>query len=265
MIYSLPEPGAFGESCNFWAVRIDSRTGKPIQEPKRLTNWAGFCMDNPSASADGKKLAFRKWSAQAGVYVAGLEAGAMGITSPRRLTMNEGRNYPAAWTADSKALIFASYLDGHWSIFKQSIEADEAERIAASDDVDGTPARISPDGAWVLYLTRAKKSDSSSNPASKRLMRIPLKGGRPELVLTANIYDRPACARSPASLCAIAERTPDHKHLIFTAFDPLKGSVRSPASIPSRPAVFNIFGTSLLMAPALRSSGIRKPESTYST
>ncbi len=223
MIYSLPEQGAFGESCNFWAVRIDPHTGKPSEKPRRLTNWAGFCMDNPSVSADGKRLAFRKWSAQASVYIAEFEAGETGIASPRRLTMNEGRNYPAAWTADSKALVFGSYLDDHWRIFKQSVDADEAEPIATTEEVDGTPARVSPDGAWVLYLTRSKNSGSSSIPAAKRLMRIPLRGGHPELVLTANIYDRPACSRSPAMVCALAEQTPDHKQLIFTAFDPVRG------------------------------------------
>ena len=31
------------------------------------------------------------------------------------------------------------------------------------------------------------------------------------------------CAVAPASLCALAEGTPDHKQLIFTVFDPVKG------------------------------------------
>jgi Tol biopolymer transport system component len=31
------------------------------------------------------------------------------------------------------------------------------------------------------------------------------------------------CARSPATLCAIAERSVDRKQLAFTAFDPVKG------------------------------------------
>jgi hypothetical protein len=31
------------------------------------------------------------------------------------------------------------------------------------------------------------------------------------------------CARFPSSICVIVERTDDHKELIVTAFDPVKG------------------------------------------
>jgi hypothetical protein len=41
-------------------------------------------------------------------------------------------------------------------------------------------------------------------------------------VLKALIYGQ-HCARLPATLCAIAEQTRDHKQLIFTSFDPVKG------------------------------------------
>jgi serine/threonine protein kinase len=91
MIYSQGEPGPFRESCNFWAVRIDARTGKPREQPKRLTNWAGFCMDDPSATADGKRLTFRKWSWQGNVYVADLETNGTHINIPRRLTLHIGQ------------------------------------------------------------------------------------------------------------------------------------------------------------------------------
>jgi Tol biopolymer transport system component len=34
----------------------------------------------------------------------------------------------------------------------------------------------------------------------------------------------PWCARSPSTLCAFAEQTPDRKELVFTAFDPIRGT-----------------------------------------
>jgi hypothetical protein len=40
---------------------------------------------------------------------------------------------------------------------------------------------------------------------------------------------------SPATLCAIAERTPDHKHLIFTAFDPVLGRGRELTRFDTNP------------------------------
>jgi len=103
-------------SCNLWATRVDARTGEPRGQPKRLTNWAGFCMDTPSATADGKRLTFRKWSWQGSVYVADLQANGKRITTPRRLTLSEGLNYPRAWTADSKAVVFRSRRNGKGGI-----------------------------------------------------------------------------------------------------------------------------------------------------
>ena len=56
IIYSLDEPGLWANSCNYWAVPIDTSTGKPKEAASRLTNWAGFCMDSSSPTGDGKKM-----------------------------------------------------------------------------------------------------------------------------------------------------------------------------------------------------------------
>ncbi len=224
MIYSLLEPGLTGDSCNFWQLRIDTRTGKPLQGLKRLTNWAGFCMDSPSATADGKRLAFRKWSWLGSVYVAELEANGMHLTTPRRLTMDEGRNYPRAWTADSKAVVFGSDIDGHERIFKQFLDQQTSEPITTKADEDVAGGRVSPDGTWILYVALPIGNDIAAIAAMQaQLMRVPVRGGPPQFVLAAPIYGGPSCARFPSTLCAIAERTPDRKQLVFTAFDPLRG------------------------------------------
>ena len=221
IIYIESEPSPQADSCNFWTVPIDARTGRPSGLPRRLTNWAGFCMEDPTVTANGKRLAFRKISEQGEVYVADLQAKGMPIIISRHLTTTEDKNYPAAWTTDSKSVVFRSYRGGQWTIFKQSIDEDVAEPVVTgTEDLGGASATVSPTGAWVLYLA---KDAPTSDPALRRLMRVPLTGGSSELVLTAPIYGGPACARSYSSLCVIAEQTPDRKQLIFTAFDPEKG------------------------------------------
>jgi serine/threonine protein kinase/Tol biopolymer transport system component len=238
IIYSLEEPGPRSESCNFWALGIDRRTGEPREAPRRLTNWAGFCMDGPTATADGKRLAFRKYALQGNVYVAGLDAGGTRIAPPERLTLHEGRNYPAAWTADSKAVLFGSYRDGKWGIFKQFLGQDRPEPVATGiEEYDQSAAAlVSPDGAWVLYLAYTAPDAYSSFVRPERLMRVPIAKGPAELVLTAQPYGRPVCAKSPASLCALAELTPDRAQLIFTGFDPLKGRGHDLTRFPIDPA-----------------------------
>jgi serine/threonine protein kinase len=223
MIYSLREAGPTQQSCNYWATRIDLRTGKPLENSKRLTNWAGFCMDSTSATADGKRLAFRKNSWGGSVYVADLEDDGRRISLPKRLTLNEGQNYPATWTADSKTVVFTSDRDGQWRILKQSLNRDTAELVATGTigDWNAHPA-ISPDGAWIIFVAPSNEESLRSFQGID-LMRVPIKGGRPALIMTARMNRGPACSRWPSNLCMVAELTTDHKQLIFTAFDPLRG------------------------------------------
>jgi len=247
LIYSLDEAGPIGESCNFWGVRVDEKTGQPLEQPQRLTHWAGFCMDSTSMSGDGKRLAFRKWAYYGNIYTADLDGSGEHISAVRRLTLNEGRNYPSAWTADSSAVIFGAYRDGQWGIFKQRVGTDDAEPIATVadaknlspyglDDIWSASARLSPDGAWVLYFVAPKVKDAADPYlAPARLMRVPVAGGNREQVLTARTLHRPACARAPVNLCVISEKSADMREMIFTAFDPVGGRGKELARFAADP------------------------------
>jgi hypothetical protein len=76
-----------------------------------------------------------------------------------------------------------------------------------------------------------------------RLMRIPVTGGPPELVLTARLYNF-WCARSPSTLCAFAERTTDRKEVVFTTFDLISGKGHELARFATDPNA-DYFGWSL--------------------
>ena len=231
VVYGEEEPGPASESCNLWAVPIDPRSGEPGAKPTRLTNWAGFCAEDPSPSAESKRLVFRRWAWQANVFVADLDPAGTHITTPRRLTQNEGRNFPAAWTPESNAVLFESYRDREWRILKQFVDRDTAETlVTVTDQMFNAQPRVSPDGAWILYPGGFTSTGGTSGPY--QLLRLPITGGSPEQVLQASFYDAaqqrtgPGCARAPATLCAIAERSSDGKRITFTAFDPLKGRGR---------------------------------------
>jgi eukaryotic-like serine/threonine-protein kinase len=218
VIYSLDEPDPNSWMCNFWEARTDAQRGEIRGKPRRLSNWAGFCESGLSITADGRRLAFRKSLRQSSVFVADLEANGTQMTSPRRLMFTESWDFPTAWTADSKSVVFFSDRKGRGRIFKQSLGQDTSEPIETGPRGAIIP-RMSPDGAWILYLETPQ--DGSSGPV--RLMRVPVAGGLPQLVLTGTIVDSHRCAKSPATLCMIAERSADRKQLIFTAFDPVKG------------------------------------------
>src|SRR5438128_3077944 len=67
IIYSRADTEPNGKSDNFWEVPVDPRTGESVGQPHRLTNWPSYHIDDITATADGKRLAFHRWSAQTGV------------------------------------------------------------------------------------------------------------------------------------------------------------------------------------------------------
>jgi serine/threonine protein kinase len=226
LIYSDPcnsDIGAFNTPCNFWIKRVDTRTGELVEKPRRLTNWAGFSMSDPSATADSKRVAFLESSGRGTSYVADIQAGGTRLVNARRFTMEEGGDdYIADWGADSKTVIVGLNRGDHYSLRKQSLNSDAQESIVSSAPglLEGT--MVSPDGKWVIIAVWQWVPGSL---AQQPLVRVPITGGTPELILqrsSANVGPS-FCARPPSTQCAVAERTEDRKEMVVTAFDPIKG------------------------------------------
>jgi eukaryotic-like serine/threonine-protein kinase len=236
LIYQLAETrsgtASTEEACNFWSMRLDVHTGKVIEKPRRLTNWTGFCVNNnTNASADGKRLAFLRGANRGTTYIADLEAHGTRLQNLRHFTLDESNSWAQGFTNDSKSVVVTSDRTGQVAIYKQSLDEDTPDLISTGTiSVRDTP--VTPDGNWVFGII--PKPADSKDP--DRLMRIPLKGGAPELVTTilnGGIF----CARPPSSLCVMGERTPDRKQVIFTAIDPIKGRGRQLARFDRDPTV----------------------------
>ncbi len=227
MLQESGMPSSLTAIQNLWELRINESTARPLGKLRRITDWpTGSGMDNMSATADGHRLAFRRTTGRSAVYVADLSANERQIAGAKRLTFSEGWNHPAGWTADSKAVVIESNRNGHLGIFKQSLGEDTAETILAGPEDALTPS-VSPDGKSVFYLAYASEHGSPGAIAGSRrvakLMAVSLAEGPRLELFSASIYDRPRCARSPASLCAVAQPAEDRKQIIFTAFDAAKG------------------------------------------
>ena len=237
LIYRLDEPGFRVKTCNLWQISMNPQLTEFIGKPQRITNVAERCVNPVNATSDSKRLAIFEWRPNSSVYVADLQAGGERSTNPTRFTRDESWNHPLAWTADSNTILFASSRTGVDAIFKQTLGQDAAEPMIALSKGEGLAgAGLSPEGSWLYYTIKsyeegpAESSKVMRDPVmdilpaqTSKLMRVPIQGGSPQLVLTATIEEWPRCARLPASLCALAERTPDRKQIIFTALDPVKG------------------------------------------
>ncbi len=162
-----------------------------------------------------------KQTYQMQVYLGELTAGGTHLNPPHRLTSDEAYDVLTAWTPDGKAVLFTSDRGGGSGIFKQGIGQDTAEPVVTGAQHNTGGAALSPNGAWVLFYGEYGKMARPSGLIP--LMRLPVGGGAPQLVLEMRNSETFACSRAPASLCVLLETSQDRKLCTLTAFDPLKG------------------------------------------
>ena len=215
LIYSLVELPPNTNESNLWSARIDN-DGHITGAPQRVSSDSGFNGDL-SISSDGKRLATVKGSSQPDVFITDIEARGTELSSPKLLTLDERQDYPYAWTPDSKAVIFSSDRDGVFHIFKQQIDKPTPDLVMGGDQ-PLTISRLSPDGKWVIYISQARLEEQSTKV---RLMRMPLAGGPPQLLLEAPAINNQQCSRLPVTVCLYSQ-VGEHE-MSFFKFDPDSG------------------------------------------
>src|SRR5262249_14715269 len=222
VVYSLPETTG---TANYWTTRLDLNTGKRIEAPRRLTNWPNFRIYSGSATTDGKRLTFAGASSFFTAYVAELEGGGRRIRNPKHFTLEDGDDYIADWTPDSKAVIVAEVRGDHSSLYKQSLDSDIPHPIVSSVAGYVNYALMTPDGKWAIALIWPTEGGHGLEHASTPLpiVRIPIDGGVPETVLQVLRPSTVSCFILPSKICVIAEQSDDHKQMIVSRFDPLTG------------------------------------------
>ena len=220
--------------CNLWELHVNLATGRPVGPMRQITNWpSGTAVTNLYATADGKKLSVFRMSSTISLFLADFASDRQRISSPRRLTTVEGRNAAPVWSSDSRTVFFESDRDGRVHLFRQGISSDTAQPVLQGSVQSSLPV-VSPDGSYLLYIASAHPTiGGSSIPA--QIMRVPINGGAPQTLLTASIYDSPRCARAPATLCAIAEPSPDRRQLVFSSLDVVSGRGRELARMDANP------------------------------
>jgi Tol biopolymer transport system component len=125
---------------------------------------------------------------------------------------------PFAWTPDGKSVIFTSDRDGALHIFKQSVD-QPAPDLLVGGDKNAQGARLNPDGSEILYLLNPSSTDADRRT---QLMRVPLSGGTPQLVLAEMGISNVQCARTPSTVCIFSKFSLNG--LVFMTFDPVAGN-----------------------------------------
>jgi hypothetical protein len=125
------------------------------------------------------------------------------------------------------------------NIFRQHIDGADAEAVVTDQNDNRAPA-LSPDKAWVLYFAWPR---SAPHVNTARLMRRPVGGGMPELVLEAKgllgsvqssyrvvlptMTGQPAfrCPSRSLTSCVLAEAGPHE--VTFYSFFPVPGAAKT--------------------------------------
>jgi Tol biopolymer transport system component len=221
LLYVLGEGDRAGETCNYWVARLNATKGTFLAAPKQLTHNTGFCIAATSATSDSKKLVFLKRSFEVSVYVAELEPHTKRISPPRPLTSTEGQEWPVAWTPDSQEVVFGSNRGPKMGFFRRPLADGEVIPILTGIESAGLGnlfARVSPDGAWLLY---EPFPEGYVPGTSVDLKKVSMGGGMPQLILRDALFDVPTCALPPSRLCAFATVAKDE--LVFWSVDPISG------------------------------------------
>lgn len=118
-------------------------------ELSRSTTFDGFAWPSP----DGRRVAF--YSGRDGnyeIYVMDIDGG-----SPRRLTVNPGRDASPTWSPDGQWIAFESDRNGTYDLFVMRPDGGEVRQITSGPANDYFPY-FSPDGLWLLF-----QSDRTGN------------------------------------------------------------------------------------------------------
>ena len=217
VIYGSPESDTV---CNYWTMRFELRTGRRLEEPRRITNWPDFCVSSGSVTKDDKRLVFVASSGSYRSYIADLGTGGQ-VRDIRPFTSEQDEVF-RGWTTDGKVLV-ARNRD-RWSLYKQSFDSDAPEPIVSSG-AGGVLllGATTPDGNWYIGSVWPDGESVEHPTAPFPIVRVPLAGGIPETILQLSHHGNVSCARPPSSTCVLAEQSDDHKQMIISILDPIKG------------------------------------------
>jgi Tol biopolymer transport system component len=227
-------------------VSIDSSTGRSTGVPSKITSGDDY-VNQPSVTADGKKLLFSRFKPQLDVYLAEFNARSLHFGTPRRLTLDDADDLPFDWMVDDSAILFISNRTGGsniFNIFRQRIDENSAEMLVSGPEQKSV-ARLNADGSQILYLTPPntrdiggeRRSELQKGSGNVRLMRAPSQGGPPQMVLEGPNIINFQCSRPPTDVCVLSQAKP--KEYVFSAFDPVKGRLRDVLKLAETPSGWN--------------------------
>lgn len=224
---------------NLWQIDLDPNKMQSVGAPRRLTNWAGFSIGTMSTSRDGKLLALTRETDQSNIFVGEISKRGDNLMHLHRTSTEDRVEWPGAWSADSRSLFFQSDRTGHMNLFRQRVDMTNAEPVVMDQDDNRAPV-LSWDKRWIFYLAWPR---NTSEVKTARLMRKPIDGGTPELILetkglpgsaqTSYRVVMPTMAGQPAFRCPSQRDAPcvlgeaGQHEVVFYSFSSVPAATKS--------------------------------------
>jgi eukaryotic-like serine/threonine-protein kinase len=214
----------FSSSHELWEVKTDPTTGALLEKPRKITTVPGSSNSTLlglSVTVTGKQAMVLVQSYQNSVFVGDFDQPPPRISNFHRLTLDDQTNYPHAWTADSRAVIFESNRNGGYDLFTQAIDQRTPKAIVATPMTEVLP-QLGPDGHFVLYAMRTPQPAAYYKVGMYKLMRVPVEGGIPQEVPIDGPLDEFRCALGAGKRCVL-RTTVDGQWRTFYDLDPIRG------------------------------------------
>jgi Tol biopolymer transport system component len=133
---------------DIYVVRLD-RSGAPRGAPVRLTT--GLDAYSVSVSADGRTAAYDRFTLRRNIYTIPVPArGSVSLREAEPLTTGNQIIENFGISADGKAIVFDSNIEGNQQIFVIPAARGEPRRVTR-DDADNFSPEFSPDGRQIVF------------------------------------------------------------------------------------------------------------------
>jgi serine/threonine protein kinase len=229
-IYSRSTQRGSARAGDLWELSVDEEQGVPHGKSRRLTDWSGYSMDDLSATADGKRLAFLRSTHHASALVGDLDRNGIRLVNSHRLTIDDNINIPLAWMPDSREVIFSSQRAATRQIYRQTLVRDSTPYpITSSPGMNFYMARLSPDGAWLVI------EGEPSGLGKMALYRVPIRGGISQPLFPVEGLTQYWCTSKTANFCVLGRWDPGEDELAISSFDPLSANQKDLLRIPLEP------------------------------
>jgi eukaryotic-like serine/threonine-protein kinase len=216
LVYALAEAAPNEKYDNLWSTLVDPTTGEAMGAETQITRGIGISHFNFSASMDAKRMVFRSVVTSETAFFAPLNGPDGKLGSPIPIGAERWERWPAGWTADSRSVFYISNVQGKWGLYQQEI-ADSDSRLVLSLPDGYSNLVVTADGEWILSILTSH--DERGRPSSRKLMRVPLRGG-PPFVMDHSQINNFRCA-SRTTICVISEL--QDGRTTFTFLDPVRG------------------------------------------